>query len=242
LPTPCAGGWIPTNPAQLARKPAQPRPQPKPPSAADAARIVSAAFERDQAWGTLVWLTLVTGMRRGELVALRWSDIDLTDGTVDVSKAYFTRQGMRVEKGTKTHQVRSPAIDEATVEILRRHKLRCAEQLLAVGAAPIAGTYVFSPHVDRSGPYHPDAVTRRYSRMAAELGIETHLHALRHYNATELLRNGVDLTTVAGRFGHGGGGATTLRVYAAFAPESDRRAASVIAGQMPTIALDQETT
>ncbi len=93
MPTPCAGGWIPTNPAQLARKPAQPRPQPKPPSAADAARIVSAAFERDQAWGTLVWLTLVTGMRRGELVALRWSDIDLTDGTVDVSKAYFTRQG-----------------------------------------------------------------------------------------------------------------------------------------------------
>ena len=54
---------------------------------------MSAAFERDQAWGTLVWLTLVTGMRRGELVALRWSDIDLTDGTVDVSKAYFTRQG-----------------------------------------------------------------------------------------------------------------------------------------------------
>jgi integrase len=123
-----------------------------------------------------------------------------------------------------------------------RHKLRCAEQLLAVGGAPVAGTYVFSPHADRSGPYHPDAVTRRYSRMAAELGIKTHLHALRHYNATELLRNGVDLTTVAGRLGHGGGGATTLRVYAAFVPESDRRAASVIAGQMPTIALGDEAT
>jgi integrase len=76
--------------------------------------------------------------------------------------------------------------------------------------------------------------------MAAALGIKTHLHALRHYNATELLRNGVDLTTVAGRLGHGGGGATTLRVYAAFVPESDKRAASVIAGQIPEIPTAEE--
>jgi integrase len=228
-------GWIPANPAQLARKPAQPTPQPKPPSAAEAARIVSAAFERDQAWGTLVWLTMVTGMRRGELVALRWSDVDLIVGVVEVSKAYFARQGMRVEKDTKAHQARSPAIDQATVQILKGHRLRCEEQLSAVGAGPVAGTYVFSPRPARDAPYHPDAVTRRYSRMAATLDIKTHLHALRHYNATELLRNGVDLTTVAGRLGHAGGGATTLRVYAAFVPESDRRAASVIASQLPQI-------
>jgi integrase len=232
--------WIPDNPALLARKPAQPRPQPKPPSAAEAARIVSAAFARDEGWGTLVWLTMVTGMRRGELVALRWSDIDLAGAVVDVSKAYFTRQGMKVEKDTKTHQMRSPAIDAATVEVLRRHKVRCAEQLLAVGAGRIDATYVFSPKPDRSRPYYPDAVTRRYSRMVTGLGIETHLHALRHYNATELLRNGVDLTTVAGRLGHGGGGTTTLRVYAAFVPESDRRAASVIADQMPVILTNEE--
>jgi integrase len=52
--------------------------------------------------------------------------------------------------------------------------------------------------------------------MAADLGIDTHLHALRHYSATELLAGGVDLRTVAGRLGHGGGGATTLKVYAAW--------------------------
>jgi site-specific recombinase XerD len=51
--------------------------------------------------------------------------------------------------------------------------------------------------------------------MCAKLGIDSHLHALRHYSATELLTAGVDLRTVAGRLGHGGGGATTLRVYAA---------------------------
>jgi site-specific recombinase XerD len=51
--------------------------------------------------------------------------------------------------------------------------------------------------------------------MCADLGIDSHLHVLRRYSATELLTAGVDLRTVAGRLGHGGGGATTLRVYAA---------------------------
>jgi len=49
--------------------------------------------------------------------------------------------------------------------------------------------------------------------MCAALGIDSHLHALRHYSATELLTAGVDLCTVAGRLGHGRGGAVTLRVY-----------------------------
>ncbi|MGW0231504.1 hypothetical protein ACWDWO_24625 [Actinopolymorpha singaporensis] len=51
--------------------------------------------------------------------------------------------------------------------------------------------------------------------MAASLGIRTTLHKLHHYSATELIAAGVDVRTIAGRLGHGGGGATTLRVYAA---------------------------
>ena len=77
-------------------------------------------------------------------------------------------------------------------------------------------------------PCDPSGVTHRYARMCAELGIDSHLHALRHYSATELLTAGVDLRTVAGRLGHGGGGATTLRVYAAWVGESDRRAAQLL--------------
>ena len=68
--------------------------------------------------------------------------------------------------------------------------------------------------------------------MCAGLGIDSHLHALRHYSATELLTAGVDLRTVAGRLGHGGGGATTLRVYAAWVGEADRRAAALMGTRM----------
>ena len=76
-------------------------------------------------------------------------------------------------------------------------------------------------------------VESRYKDMAERLGIDTHLHALRHYSATELLSAGVDLRTVAGRLGHGGGGATTLRVYAAWVAASDRKAAELLGSRLP---------
>jgi integrase len=60
----------------------------------------------------------------------------------------------------------------------------------------------------------PDAWTDRFGKLRAELGFTgVRLHDLRHYVATTLLNNGVDLATVAGRLGHGGGGKTTLAIY-----------------------------
>jgi hypothetical protein len=70
--------------------------------------------------------------------------------------------------------------------------------------------------------------------MAKRLQLRsTRLHSLRHYSATELLAAGVDLRTVAGRLRHGSGGAITLKVYAAWVDEADRRAAATMAGILP---------
>lgn len=102
----------------------------------------------------------------------------------------------------------------------------------AIGTVPSARAFLFSHQPARDAPADPSAVTHRYGRMCAALGIDSHLHALRHYSATELLAAGVDLRTVAGRLGHGGGGATTLRVYAAWVGESDRRASEILGGRM----------
>jgi integrase len=66
--------------------------------------------------------------------------------------------------------------------------------------------------------------------MCAEIGITSHLHALRHYSATSFTA-GIDLRTVAGRLGHGGG-ATILRVYAGWVGESDRRAAAILGSRL----------
>ena len=97
-----------------------------------------------------------------------------------------------------------------------------------------ADAFVFSGAPDGSTYLTPGALTQRYNRLAERLGIDTNLHKLRHYSATELIAAGVDVRTVAGRLGHSGGGATTLRAYAAWMSEADQRAASGIATRMPS--------
>jgi integrase len=168
----------------------------------------------DDEWGTLVWLVMTTGMRRGEVCALRWSRVDLEEGIIDVRRSYSLRNGVGTEKDTKTHQMRRIALDTETVALLREHKQRCADRLADLGLDLTDEMYVFGGvmQVDPATPYSPHAVSSRYKGMAKRLGIDTHIHALRHYSATELLSAGIDLRTVAGRLGHGGGGATTLRL------------------------------
>lgn len=91
----------------------------------------------------------------------------------------------------------------------------------------------FSYAPDNTKPCSPSGVTHRYARMTSDLSLDTHLHALRHYSATELLTSVVDLHTMAGRLGHRRGGATTLKVYAAWATEADKKAACFIAAKLP---------
>jgi DNA-binding transcriptional regulator YhcF (GntR family) len=74
------------------------------------------------------------------------------------------------------------------------------------------------------------------------LGINTSLHKLRHYSATELLNGGMDVRAVAGRLGHGSGGAMTLRAYAAWLAEADQRAAPILAGRMPALPATVDIT
>ncbi|GAA1209597.1 site-specific integrase [Prauserella alba] len=192
------------------------------------------AFDLDEAWGTLVWLVMTTGMRRGEVCALRWSRVELDEGVVDVRSSYTTVRGIGKEKDTKTHQIRRIALDTETVGLLRERKKRCQELFGKLEAAWDEESFVFTGA--RGGlaePSPPDAVSNRCKKMSTGLGIKTHLHALRHYSATELLTADVDLRTVAGRLGHGGGGATTLRVYAAWVAAADRKAAEILGARMP---------
>ncbi|GGP42087.1 tyrosine-type recombinase/integrase [Saccharothrix coeruleofusca] len=227
--------WLNHNPAQVAKRPKQKPPQPDPPSPADAARLIEAAFEMDEDWGTLVWLVMTTGLRRGEVCALRWSDVDFDTETLNVRRSYRLRRGVGVEKDTKTHQMRRIALDSETVVLLRSLKRRLCDRLTEAGTDFDREMFLFGGvrRFDPYQPYSPHAVSSRYKDMAERLGIKTHIHALRHYSATELLTAGVDLRTVAGRLGHGGGGATTLRVYAAWVAASDRKAAEILGSRMP---------
>lgn len=226
--------WLNANPAKIVQRPKQKPPDPDLPSPAEAAKLVDAAFEKDEEWGTLVWLVMTTGMRRGEVCALRWSDIDLDEGMIEVRRSYIQRNGLSQIKGTKTHQMRRIALDTETVTLLREHKQRWQDRFENASRAWSGDLYLFTEvrKTDPSEPCSPDSVSGRYKRMADDLGIKTHIHALRHYSATELLTAGIDLRTVAGRLGHGGGGATTLCVYATWVAASDRKAAELLGSRL----------
>jgi integrase len=226
--------WASVNVVRVARRPKVPPPHPDPPTPSQAAALVTAAWEQDVMWGTLVWLVMTTGMRRGEVLALRWRHVHFDRQLLEIRRNYVQRQGRKIEKDTKTHQMRRISLDKDTIAVLEEHRDRAQHRAKLLDVACIDEWYLFFSDPAYGRPWNPDWVTHRYTDMAADQGISTHLHELRHYSATELLSAGVDLATVSGRLGHGGGGATTLRVYAAWVAASDQRAAEVLGSTKPT--------
>jgi integrase len=205
------------NPAAAAEPPPTGRANPDPPSPAEAARLLNDAWT-DPEWGMLVWLSMITDARRGEISALRWRDVDVDRATVWVSRANSQTRAAGVrEKATKTGSRRRIALDPHTLELLAAHRQLWQDRLQLLGLELDDDAFVFSTTPDASRPYPPSSISQRYRRMATKLGLRsTRLHSLRHYAATELVAAGVDIRTVAGRLGHGSGGATTLKIYAAW--------------------------
>lgn len=200
-----------------------------PPAPADVIALLAAARAADPELAAWLQAAADTGARRGEVCALRWSDVDLDAGTVRIERSIAIGDEL-VEKTTKTGNRRKVALAPDTVDALRAHRRRAAERVLACGASLPADGYVWSFDVAGSTPWRPDLVTKRFGRLRAELGLErVRLHDLRHFVATTLLAGGVDLATVAGRLGHAGGGRTTLAVYAHMLEQSDRNAADLMA-------------
>ncbi len=92
----------------------------KVPTPAQVSALIKAAEDRDPVLGTAVALAALTGARRGELVALRWSDIDLANGSVKIARSLTVAQGERHVGPTKTHASRDVALDPVGIEVLKR--------------------------------------------------------------------------------------------------------------------------
>jgi integrase len=101
--------YISINPADQAEKPSQPRPEPRPPTAAEAAQLINTAFAQDADWGTFVWTKATLGARRREMCALRLEHLDLEEPgseVINIRQSIYKVDGKVVAKDTKTHQQR----------------------------------------------------------------------------------------------------------------------------------------
>ena len=248
-------GHLTTNPAAHA-SPGRLEPTDiKPPTPDQVIELLDAAAEHSPELFLFLALDADTGARRGELAALRFSDLDgrllsikraLVTGPATEENAqryaghYWPASWARggrpsalIEKPRpKTRgSRRTVTLAPATVELLEAQRLRLNEAYLAGGARYPDDGFVFpSSRLEAGRPTRPESWTRRFGKLRAELGLDhVRLHDIRHFVATSLLTSGVDLATVAGRLGHGGGGKTTLAIYGHFLQAPDEVASDVMA-------------
>jgi len=168
-------------------------------------------------------LAAATGMRRGELLALTWSDINFSAGTITVSKSLEqTRAGLRI-KETKTRTTRVIRIGPSAVEALRLQRSLQDEWRRELGPDYRDHGLVFS--APDGGFLKPDTTTAEACRVAARAGLKgVGLHALRHTHGSMLLSAGLPLPAVSKRLGHANPNITAA-VYSHALPSDEERAA-----------------
>ena len=228
-------GAVDRNVARRAQPPPVHAGQVKSPDVEAVRAIIAKAEKAEPAMAVLLFLGAVTGARRGELCALRWSDLDLEGGkTLTIARSvYQTPNKGWAEKSTKTHQVRQVALDDYAESVLRKYRVEVERLAKDLGLVVPHDAYMFSRSPVGAEPIRPNIVTDFMIRMSKALGVNTHFHELRHFSATQLIANGHDVRTVAGRLGHADP-SLTLRVYAHALPERDRKAAATLGRLLAT--------
>jgi integrase len=223
---------IATNPADRVEKPRPGKRRPRDPGDATCRALLAAASTAMIAY---LRIAATTGARRGQLVGLKWSDVNLEDGTILFTRALAKVKGGVAEKGTKTDNDYPVALDLRTVEIVKAHRVRCVERALAAGCQVRPDGYVFAQDrtPDGSAPWHPDGANQRFERIRAKVpGAEKVTpHQFRHWMATAMFQDGYDPVTIAGRGGWSSP-AVPLSVYGHFRPASDQKAAESLAKRL----------
>jgi integrase len=203
------------------------------PTPATIHELVAAAEARGQpVLAAAVALAATTGMRRGELLGLRWNDLDEEAAVLAVARAVKHADGAGWVIGkTKTHQERRVSIDPFTLAVLRQHRSRAESWASEAQVAFAPDGYLLTLDPTGGTPLTPDTLTQAFRRLCERVGVEgLTLHTLRHFSASVLVASGRDVRTIAGRLGHADA-STTLRVYAHMIQGRDRDAAEFI-GQL----------
>ena len=178
----------------------------------------------------IVAVALGSGLRRSELLGLRWKDLDLAAGALRVEQALEqTQRSGLVFKSPKTkYGRRTVTLAPSTITILREHWEAQQEQrlLFGLGKAP-EDALVFAS--SDGSPRSPNALTKEWQLAMRQIGLKATLHSLRHSHASTLIASGLDMLSISRRLGHGSP-SITLNIYSHLLSKSDDRAAQIIEG------------
>ena len=219
---------IPRNVAPLATVPPATYREDTTPTLAQITALVDATADRDPVLSAAIMLAALTGARRGELLALRWSDVDRNRMVIRVARSVKRGDDLKPVVGaTKTRQIRLLSIDNLTLAVIDAQRRRCEEWTNAAGLTLDDG-YILTYDPSGQSPSSADVLTHRFARVVKSVGCGgVRFHDLRHAVATTLLSQGYDLAVVGGRLGHSSP-VVTMRVYAHALEGRDRQAAGVM--------------
>ena len=151
----------------------------------------------------MFYLELVSGLRKGELTAFLWSDLDITNRTISVSKQYVKNPNgeLTLSHPKAETSVRKVSVPQEAVDLLVAEHKRHPNN-----------PYMFPSPITRE-MYHPDSIVNLHKKILKDAGLpHIRFHDLRHTFATLALQNGVDVKTVSSMLGHYDAG-FTLRTY-----------------------------
>ncbi len=190
---------IPRNVAALARKPRQTRRETIPPTQLLAESIAAHAWTISPEWGLWVHLSLVTGARRGEISGLRWGDLDLDRGELQISRTMHPGGSTGPTKAGGRRVV----LDAATVALLTAHRDELAE-LVELLRQDIRDRWIFTsdPEAHRPRSYTWPAGIWSEARKEIPGAGSVRLHDLRHFAASSLLARGISVVAAAHRLGN----------------------------------------
>lgn len=219
LRTAAENGLLPANPAEAVT----------PPKAVSQAKKIlnhdqldtfKAAVQQDWVWRDFFLTELTTGLRRGELCGLKWSDFDEVAGKLKVCRTIHARKGGGVEAGsTKTYAgTRTILLPSSTAQLLRERKKSALTE------------WIFHNPLCPERPVSPGSAYRRLKSLLDEAGLpDLRFHDLRHTFATHALASGVDAKTLSGILGHTKA-SFTLDTYTHVTGDMHRNAAEIVGG------------
>ena len=209
------------NPADAAEPP---RPEKKEIQALDESQTAAllAKAEGSRFYGPIL-IAVTCGVRRGELLALRWQDADLSARKISVMQSLeTTRDGIRFKPPKTARGRRSIALPQIAVDALRKHRAEQNKERLLFGKDYQDNGLIFA--MPDGSPWAPDKFTSSYVSFTRRVGLKVRFHDLRHSHATQLLRQGIHPKIVSERLGHSTIG-ITLDTYSHVLPGMQEEAA-----------------
>jgi len=216
--------WLTTNVAQRVKPPATTRRKATTPTPAQLQAILDLVRTRPELYAWLL-LSAMVGGRPSEILALRWSDVDLERGQLSINKALNPVGGGI--KATKTETERTVAIGPKTVAALDDWRTAFDQRARSAKARPVPDPFVFTMTITGDMPWRSDLATKRFGKLRDRAGVHCRLYDLRHHVATVLLDEGVALKSVGERLGHTRL-ATTSDVYGGYVLASDQLSADIL--------------